>query len=144
MTKANIYLNFPGTSEEAFIFYKSVFGGEFIQLIRYNSTPDGDGLTEAEKEKIMHISLEIGEGAILMATDALESMGQKLTMGNNVYICLTPDNATEADKLFNGLSEAGIIEMPMEKTFWGSYFGSFIDKFGIGWMIDCPVVEPQD
>ena len=142
MAKANTYLNFPGTSEEAFNFYKSVFGGEFIYLQRYNSMPDGDNLPEADREKIMHISLAIGEDSILMATDALESLGQNLTIGNNIYVCLTADNEEEADSLFKGLSEEGRIEMPMEKTFWGSYFGSFTDKFGIGWMIDCPL-EPQ-
>ena len=142
MAKANTYLNFPGTSEEAFNFYKSVFGGEFIYLQRYNSMPDGDNLPEADREKIMHISLAIGEDSILMATDALESLGQNLIIGNNIYVCLTADNEEEADSLFNGLSEEGRIEMPMEKTFWGSYFGSFTDKFGIGWMIDCPL-EPQ-
>ena len=139
MAKANTYLNFPGNTEEAFNFYKSVFGGEFTFLQRFSETAEGGNLPEADREKIMHISLPIGEGAVLMATDALESMGQKLTVGNNVYICLTADNEAEADKLFNGLSEGGKIEMPMEKTFWGSYFGSFADQFGICWMIDCPL-----
>jgi len=142
MAKANTYLNFPGNSEEAFIFYQSVFGGDFIALQRYSDTAEGDNLPDADKDKIMHISLSIGEGSILMATDALESMGQKLTTGNNIYICLSADNEAEADKLFDGLSPGGNIEMPMEKTFWGSYFGSFTDKFEIGWMIDCPI-DPQ-
>jgi PhnB protein len=93
-------------------------------------------MTDADKERIMHISLPIGDGAVLMGTDSLESLGQKLTLGNNFYICLSPDTKEEADKLFNGLSAGGKIEMPIQDMFWGAYWGSFTDKFGVQWMIN--------
>jgi len=136
MATANVYLNFSGNTEEAFIFYKSVFGGEFITLMRFKDTPAGDQLSEEDKNKIMHVALAIGGGTMIMATDALESMGQTLTFGNNYYICISPDSEEDAERIFNGLSVGGKIENPLEKMFWGSYFGSFADKFGVQWMVD--------
>ena len=136
MAVSNVYLNFPGNTEEAFNFYKSVIGGEFIMVSRFGDTPEGDRLSEGDKKKIMHISLPIGGGTMIMATDAMESMGQTVTFGNNFYICLSTDSEEESDKIFNGLSAGGQIEMKLEKTFWGSYFGSFTDKFGVKWMVD--------
>ena len=136
MAVSNVYLNFPGNTEEAFNFYKSVLGGEFIMVSRFGDTPEGDKLSEDDKKKIMHISLPIGVGTIIMATDAMESMGQTVTFGNNFYICLSTDSEEESNKIFNGLSAGGKIEMKLEKTFWGSYFGSFTDKFGVQWMVD--------
>jgi PhnB protein len=136
MATLNPYLNFNGNTEEAFNFYKSVFGGEFITLQRFKDTPEADRVAPADKDKIMHISLPIGKGNILMATDAVESMGHKLTVGNNFSLSLSAESEKEADKIFNGLSAGGKIDVPMSKMFWGAYFGMFTDKFGIQWMIN--------
>lgn len=134
--KINPYLNFDGQAEDAFNFYKSVFGGEFTGKMKMNETPGGNELPEEEQNRIMHISLPIGKDTLLMASDIIPSMGQILKKGNNNYISIHPESLKEADKLFKGLSAGGEIEMPMEDQFWGDYFGSFIDKFGIGWMIN--------
>ncbi len=137
MTLINTYLNFPGNTEEAFNFYKSVFGGEFAgEINRFKDTPDGNKLPENEQEKVMHVALPIGKGNMLMGTDTLESMGQSVTIGNNVYISIHPDTLEEAERLFDGLSAGGDIEMPLEKMFWGAWFGSFTDRFGVRWMIN--------
>jgi PhnB protein len=136
MATLNPYLNFNGNTEEAFNFYKSVFGGEFITLQRFKDTPEADRVAPADKDKIMHVSLPIGKGNILMATDAVESMGHKLTVGNNFSLSISAESEKEADKLFNGLSAGGKVEVPMSKMFWGAYFGMFTDKFGIKWMIN--------
>ena len=135
MVAVNPYLNFNGTTEDAFIFYKSVFGGDFITLQRFKDTPEADSVPVADREKIMHVALEIGEGTILMGTDALESMGHPLKVGNNFYMSISVNSEKEADKYFHALSEGGRINVPLEKTFWGAYFGIFTDKFGIQWMI---------
>jgi len=136
MATINPYLNFKGNTEEAFNFYKSVFGGEFITLQRFKDTPEADRVKPADREKIMHISLPIGKGNILMATDALESMGHPLTVGNNFSLSISADSEKEADKFFNGLSAGGRITVPLAKAFWGAYFGMLIDKFGIQWMVN--------
>lgn len=135
MYSVNPYLNFQGNTEEAFLFYKSVFGGEFTSVMRFKDTAEAEKMNEADKEKIMHISLPIGKHTILMGTDALESFGQKLNMGNNQYLSVSTASREEADRLFSELSAGGIVEMPMADMFWGDYFGSFFDKFGLGWMI---------
>lgn len=141
MPVINPYLNFQGNTEEAFNFYKSAFGGEFAAIMRFGDNPGGadcgDGMQVADHEldKIMHIALPIGKTGMLMATDHLESMGQKLTAGNNFSISVNTDSREEADRLFNVLSEGGKIEMPLADAFWGDYFGAFKDKFGVGWMI---------
>ena len=136
MIKINPYLNFNGNTEEVFNFYKSVFGGEFTSVNRYSEMPGSENMSADDAKKILHISLPISEGFILMASDAMEPMSPKIIMGNNMYINISPDSQEEADRLFNGLSAGGKIEMAMEKTFWGAYFGSFVDKFGVGWMIN--------
>ncbi len=137
MAQINPYLNFPGTTEEAFNHYKSIFGGEFSAVMRFGETPGCDDMpiSEAEKGKIMHISLPVG-GNILMATDSLESMGQKLEYGNNNHICITPDSREDADRIFNGLAEGGTVQMPLADMFWGDYWGSLTDRYGINWMIN--------
>ena len=136
MAKLNPYLNFPGTTEEAFNFYKSVFGGDFAGgIFRFRDTPGADKLTASEREKIMHIALPIGKDNILMATDALESMGHKVTSGNNFHLSIGADSKEEADRIFNGLSTGGKVTMPMADMFWGDYFGMLTDKFGIQWMV---------
>lgn len=131
----NPYLNFNGNTEEAFNFYKSVFGGEFAMVMRFKDTPEAAKMPPEAANKIMHIALPIGKGNILMATDAIESMGQKLTVGNNFYISISADSKEEADRLYSKLSTGGKVEMPIGDVFWGDYFGMFADKFGIQWMI---------
>ena len=136
MAKLNSYLNFDGTAEEAFNFYKSVFGGEFRgAVMRMGDAPGTENLSDDEKKRVMHIALPIGND-LLMASDIVPSMGHKLTVGNNNYISIFPESREEADRLFNGLSVGGAVEMPMQEQFWGDYFGSFTDKYGIGWMIN--------
>jgi PhnB protein len=130
------YLNFMGNTEQAMTFYKSVLGGEFTIFQRFKDVPGGEKMSADDQEKIIHISLTIGNHTTIMATDALESMDQKLVAGNNFHICIHTENETEADKIFEALSKGGEIEMPMNKTFWGAYFGMCRDKFGIYWMIN--------
>jgi PhnB protein len=135
MAAINPYLNFNGNTEEAFTFYKKVFGGEFLSVQRIKDTPMVSQFPAAEHHRIMHISLPIGKGNILMASDILESMGHKLTVGNNFHVSVATDSEAETTTLFNGLSEGGKVTMPLEKTFWGSFFGMLTDKFGIHWMV---------
>lgn len=134
--KLNPYLNFDGKAEEAFNFYKSVFGGEFMGINRIGDAPGCENLSEEEKKRVMHIALPINDQITLMASDTIPSMGHVLKEGNNVHISLHPDTKEEADRLFKGLSEDGQVEMEMQDTFWGAYFGNFKDKFGINWMIN--------
>jgi PhnB protein len=133
----NPYLNFEGNAEEAFRFYQSVFGGEFF-IMRMSEAPDTENLTEEERNYAMHVSVAIGNGQFLMASDCVKSMGHVLYKGNNNYISITPDSRDEATRIFNELSAGGKIEMPLDDMFWGDYFGSFIDKFGVCWMINFP------
>ncbi len=135
MVTINPYLNFPGNAEEAFNFYKSVFGGELVGLTRYKDTADGSKVSEADKDKLMHVSLPIGKGNVLMATDAVDSMGWKLVQGNDFSLSVETESKEEADKIFNGLSEGGKVTLKMGDTFWGAYFGMVTDKFGIHWMV---------
>jgi PhnB protein len=136
MAQINPYINFNGNAEEAFTFYKSVFGGEFARIMRFKdlSSPEFK-VAEHEENKIMHIALPIGKN-ILMANDVPESMGRTNENENRSKISISAESKQEADKLYNGLSEGGIIEMPMADSPWGSYFGMFRDKYGIEWMVD--------
>jgi PhnB protein len=138
MALINPHINFNGNAEEAFTFYKSVFGGEFAQIIRFKdlSSPEFPvAETETEANKIMHIALPIGKN-ILMANDVPESMGRTNENENRSKISISAESKEEADKLFNGLSAGGQIEMPIADSPWGSYFGMFRDKYGIEWMVD--------
>ena len=136
MIKLHPYLNFAGNSEEAFEFYKSVFGGEFQSVVRFKDMPmPGVTLSKADENKIMHISLPVGE-QVLMASDVMGEWARKFVVGTNTYITITPDSKAEADRIFNGLSAGGQVEMPMGDQPWGAYYGSFADKFGIKWMIN--------
>jgi len=137
MTTVNVYLTFDGNCEEVFHFYKSVFGGEFGYLGRFKEMPQTDGkeMPESDGEKIMHVSLPISKETMLMGSDALEGFSPPLHKGNNFGISITTDSKEEADRLFNSLSTGGTVGMPMQNTFWGSYFGMFTDKFGINWMV---------
>jgi PhnB protein len=141
MSKTSTYLNFQRNTEEAFNFYKSVFGGDFVdgKINRFGDMPAQEGIppiAEEDKNLVMHVALPILGGHLLMGTDAPESMGFKVNNGNNVYISLHPDSRKEADRLFSRLSEAGVIEMAMQDMFWGDYYGSLTDKFGIHWMVN--------
>lgn len=135
--KVNPYLNFPGSAEEAFTFYKSIFGGE-TSVLRFKDMPPMEGveLSKEDAEKVMHVSLPLGKDILLMGSDALESLGQSYKEGNNISISLHPDSKEEADRIFQKLSEGGRIEMPIEDQFWGDYFGSLKDRFGIQWMVN--------
>jgi PhnB protein len=135
MQGADIYLNFNGNSLEAFTYYKSIFGGEFMLFQRYKDMPGGDKMSPKNQEKIIHVSLRLTPHTVLMATDGLGERGE-ISFGNNYHICLQADNEKEADTLFQSLSKDGKIEMPMNKTFWGAYFGMCQDKFGVMWMIN--------
>ncbi|MBX6379417.1 MAG: VOC family protein [Thermoflavifilum aggregans] len=132
------YLNFDGQAEEAMLFYKSVFGGEFAGggIMYMGNVPGMDNLSEEEKKRVMHVTLSLGNGLMLMASDTLPSMGHRLITGNNLYILLSPDSREEADRLFQALSEGGKVQMPMQDQFWGDYYGIVVDKFGVQWMIN--------
>lgn len=132
--KLNPYLNFIGNAEAAFQFYQSVFGGELTFYYFKDMLPDME-LANHEKDYVMHVGLPIGAGQWLMGSDCLSNQGPKLQMGNNNYISISPDSREDADKLFQSLSAGGEIEMPMEDMFWGDYYGSFKDQFGVYWMI---------
>ena len=135
--KLNAYLNFNGKTDEAFKFYKSVFGGEFSALQRFKDIPNSEKpMPKGEGERIMHVALPLGDGNTLMGSDISEGMGMKLNPGNNVYLSLHPDTKSEAERLFNELSKGGKIEMAFQKMFWGAYYGAFTDKFGIQWMVN--------
>ena len=136
MPTINPYLNFLGNTEEAFNFYKSVFGGEFSSLVRFKDMPAAGPVAGDDANKIMHVALPIGKGNVLMGTDALESMGHTLTTGNNFSLSITPESKEEADKIFNGISAGGKIEMPLADAPWGAYFGMANDKYGIKWMVN--------
>ena len=135
MATINPYLNFNGNTAEAFNFYRSVFGGEFSFLQRFKDTPEAGKIAEADRDKIMHISLPVG-GNVLMATDALESFNQKVEPGSNVYLTYQPDSIEEARRIFKDLSAGGKVEMELQETFWGALYGSFRDKYGINWMVN--------
>lgn len=136
MKSVNPYLNFDGKTEEAFDFYRAAFGGEFKEVIRYDSMPPQHSVPEHLQKRILHISLPLSSGLLLMGSDTMEGMGPPLKNGNNQYICINTESKEESDKLFEKLSQDGEIEMKMENTFWDAYFGSFQDKFGVKWMIN--------
>lgn len=137
MARLHSYLNFAGTAEEAFGFYRSVFGGEFSSIVRFRDMPiEGVSIPEEDQDKIMHIALPIGGDDILMASDALESLGQKVVEGNNAYVSVHPESKEEADRVFQALSDGADIEMPIAEQVWGDYYGSLKDRFGIQWMVN--------
>lgn len=142
MATVNVYLNFPGNTEEAFLFYKTVFGTEFYGngIMRFKDVPPSEDMPPLPEElnnKVMHVGLPILGGHLLMGSDACKEMGFNVNMGNNVYINLQPDTREETRKLFSALSEGGKIEQELQDMFWGDYFGSCVDKFGVLWMFNC-------
>lgn len=143
MSKVSVYLNFMGQTEEAFNFYKSVFGTEFSYPIQYMkdvpAEPNKPSLSEEEQNKVMHVVLPILGGVELMGTDMLKSMGHELKIGNNVTINLECDELEEAQKLFGQLSEGGSETFRLQQMFWGAWWGVTLDKYSIRWMFNCPV-----
>ena len=138
MATVNVYLTFNGNTEEAFNFYKSVFGGDFTYLGRFKDMPADENCpppSEDEGNRIMHVSLPISKETILMGSDSTSFSGD-VTFGNNFSVSINTNSKEEADQLFNGLSAGGTVEMPIQDSPWGSYFGMFRDKYGIEWMID--------
>jgi PhnB protein len=137
MPVINPHINFNGNAEEAFTFYKSVFGGEFEKVVRFKDLASPEfPVAEKEENKIMHIVLPIGNSSMLMANDVPEFLGKVNEHENRSKISISAESKEEADKLFNGLSAGGTIEMPISDSPWGSYFGMFRDKYGIEWMVD--------
>lgn len=141
MSRVSTYLNFSRETEEAFNFYKSVFGGEFTNGIqRLGEVPTHEGMpahSEVDKNLVMHVELAILGGHVLMGTDAPESMGFTVRYGNNIYINLEPDTRADTDRLFAALSAGGKVDMQLQEMFWGGYFGSCTDKYGVQWMFNC-------
>lgn len=140
MATVNTYLTFNGNCEQAFLFYKSVFGGDFAYMGRFGEMPPSDDPncpppSDEEANRIMHVSLPISKETILMGSDTTSQSGDAI-FGTNFSISINTDSKEEADKLFNGLSAGGTVIMAMEQTFWGAYFGMFTDKFGVGWMVN--------
>lgn len=136
MVTINPYLNFDGKTEEAFKFYQTVFGGELSEINRFKDMPDAQDIPEKDREKVMHVSLPIGKGNFLMGSDIMGSMASNFKPGNNFYISVSPQSREETERIFKELSKGGKIEMELDETFWGSYFGMFQDKYGINWMVD--------
>jgi len=146
MSRVSTYLNFPGNTEEAFNFYKTVFRSEFNGngIQRFGEIPPQEGqppLSDADKKLVLHVELPILGGHVLMATDAPASMGFTVNVGNNMHINLEPDSRKESKRIFDELSIGGTISMPLQDMFWGAYFGSCTDKFGINWMVNCTAAE---
>lgn len=137
MISANPYLNFKGNAEEAFTFYRQVFGGDFVSVIRFRDFPDNSmGVAEAELDKIAHIALPLGPHNLLMATDVVTSWSRPFDRGNHCYISLEAESAVESDALFGALSRDGTIEMPLQETEWAERYGICIDRFGVQWMVN--------
>ena len=132
------YLHFMGNTEEAMNYYKNVFGGTFTIMQRFKDLPGSERMPKDEQDQLMHVSLDMGNGNILMATDSLASMGQSVITGNNFHICIHTESVNETDKLFNSLADDGTVEMPLNQTVWGAYFGMVRDKYSIQWMISYP------
>lgn len=134
MSQLNPYLHFNGNAEEVFNFYKSVFGGDFIMVQRYKDAPPNEHIGKAEANWIMHISLPIGK-SVLMGSDRPTAYG-KPNLGDGFFISVHTDSEEETKRIYGKLSEGGKVEMPLQKTFWGSYFGMFADKYGVQWMVN--------
>ena len=141
MSRVSTYLNFPRNTEDAFLFYRGVFGTAFeSEISRMGDVPPMEGqppIADEDKNLVMHVQLPILAGHMLMGTDAPESMGMTVNFGNNQYVNLEPDTRAETEALFNALSEGGAVAMPLQEMFWGGYFGSLTDRYGVQWMFNC-------
>jgi PhnB protein len=139
MASVNAYVTFNGNCQEAFEFYRSVFGGTFEYMGKFGDMPPQEGempMPEHAKDKVMHVAFPISKETMLLGSDVVAEFGHSIHMGDNIALSINTDSTEEADKLFNGLSAGGKVTMPMNKTFWGAYFGMFTDKFGINWMVN--------
>lgn len=135
--KIHSYLNFENKTEEAFRLYEKVLGGKLTEIHRFGSMPaEGFELTPDQKNLVMHVGLQLGDGQMIMGSDMLPGMGPQRVEGNNFSISVHPDTRQDADRIFNALAEGGTVTMPMADQFWGDYFGSLTDRFGINWMVN--------
>lgn len=135
ISSANPYLNFDGNAQQAFDHYRSVFGGEFAQVVRYRDFPGQMGVGEADLDRLAHIALPLGKANILMATDVAGERGAGFQAGTNHYIHLEVDSADEAQRVFDGLATGGRTEMPLSATEWAERYGICVDRFGVQWMV---------
>lgn len=145
MASVNIYLTFNGNCDEAFNFYKSVFGGEYVTHSLFKDMPPDPKypVADEDKEKVMHVTLPIGEGTVLMGSDTGGEWAKGFQQGNNFSVSVKADSRADADRYFADLSKNGQVIMPMNETFWGSYFGMFTDQFGIQWMVSFEAPSPK-
>jgi PhnB protein len=136
--KIHAYLNFEDKTEDAFRFYEKVLGGKLTEIYRFGIMPPQDGfeLTPAQKNLVMHVGLQLPDGQMIMGSDMLPGMGPKRVEGNNFSISVHPTSRQEADRIFAALAEGGTVTMPMADQFWGDYFGSLTDRFGVNWMVN--------
>ncbi|MEB3198166.1 MAG: VOC family protein [Candidatus Sericytochromatia bacterium] len=143
MARTSTYLNFPGTTEAAFAFYREVFRSEFSQPIqRMGDLPaGGPTLSAAEQQLVLHVELPILGGHVLLGTDTVPSLGHTLTQGDNIHLNLEPDTRAEAERLFAALAEGGAVQMPLQQMFWGALWGSLTDRFGVRWMVNCRAAD---
>lgn len=145
--KIHSYLNFDGKTEEAFRFYEKALGGKLTEFHRFGSMPPQGGveLSPAQKALVMHVGLELADGQMIMASDTLAGMGPARVEGNNIALSVHPDSKADADRVFNALAQGGTVTVPIADQFWGDYFGSLTDRFGINWMVNYsdPAHRPQ-
>ncbi len=136
--RIHAYLNFDGQAEEAFGFYADVLGGTLTEIHRFGSMPQDGGfeLTPEQQNLVMHVGIELPHGQILMASDVIEGMGPPHVEGNNISLSVHPTSRAEADRVFHALAEGGAVTMPLADQFWGDYFGSLTDRFGVNWMVN--------
>jgi PhnB protein len=136
--KIHSYINFGNRAEEAFRFYQKALGGKLTEIHRFGSMPQQGGfeLTPEQKNLVMHVGLELPDGQMIMASDMIAGMGPQRVEGNNISISVHPDSQPDADRIFNALAQGGTITMPIANQFWGDYFGSLTDRFGINWMVN--------
>ena len=139
MQLVHVYLNFPGTTEEAFRYYETIFGTKIMMMQTFGDTPFAKNVPESAKRKIMHAQLPITESVHLMGSDSVEGMGQPpLKVGNNFHISIVGKDKADADRAFAALSAGGKVTMPLANAPWGPYFGMCVDKFGVQWMVSLP------
>lgn len=146
MTTVNPYLTFDGNCEEAFNFYRSVFGGDFPYVGKFKDMPENPDfpVAESEKERVMHISLPISKETVLMGSDTSGAFGKTTSVGDNILLSVNTDSVEEVTRIYTQLSEGGKVNMPLNKTFWGAYFGMITDKFGIHWQLNCELPEHKE
>lgn len=143
--KLHAYLNFDGRTEEALTFYADVLGGTLGEVHRFGSMPEDAGfpLTPEQKERVMHVGLELPDGQMLMGSDVLAGFGPPRVEGTNFSLSVHPASRADADRIFGALADGGQVTMPLEDQFWGDYFGSLIDRFGVNWMINYAAGAPS-